>query len=80
MPTERFALSIVGFLVASALAGCGPSKDTVEREHLENQTERDQAKANQAITKMNQKMFGAMNAQRLPPSPTPSRVPDGPTP
>jgi ABC-type uncharacterized transport system auxiliary subunit len=80
MPTDRFALSIAALLVASVLAGCGPNKDTVERERLESQAEKDQAKANQAITKMNQKIFGAMNSQGVSPTPAPTASLDNPKP
>jgi hypothetical protein len=54
-------------VLAVILAGCGESRrerEARERARLEQeqQAERDAAKANKAITDMNRKMFGRMNA------------------
>jgi len=65
-PHRRFKLAAL-IALAAVFIGCSESrKDREARERArleqEKQAERDAAKANKAITDMNKKMFGRMNA------------------
>jgi Tfp pilus assembly protein PilE len=67
MKTNRRIQCAALIALAAIFAGCGESrKDREARERArleqEQQAERDAAKANKAITDMNRKMFGRMNA------------------
>jgi hypothetical protein len=65
MITDRLSQGFAALLSVLALAGCGRRTDARDKQRLqqEEQAENDEAKANQAITNMNQKMFGQMNSQ-----------------
>jgi hypothetical protein len=92
MRTDRTACWIAAVLTALCFAGCEPKKDVQEKQRLqqEEQAEKDEAKANQAITNMNQKMFSTMNSQPAPsasntapsqpPPPAPAPSPNAPKP
>jgi len=84
MKARKKTLTPLLALLVAGLAGCGPSKDELaarERARIEaeRKAQEDAAKANKAITDMNQKMFSRMNASRTgapqqpanPPVPTP---------
>jgi len=78
MKPLKIGFTVAVAVLALALVGCGPSKDELaarERARLEaeKQAEADAAKANKAITDINKKMFGRINAS-TPGAPTPPPV------
>jgi hypothetical protein len=84
MKTRRVSVAATTAVLALALAGCGPSKDELaarERARLEAEqhAEQDAAKGNKAITDMNKKMFGRMNAS-APGTSAPATQPAQPAP
>jgi len=61
MKANKYPLFLLGLIIAFSMAGCGPSKverEAKERERLEleERQNREERKANQAITDMNKKL------------------------